>query len=135
MLTPPRQHSLTPRQPFPLGASFIPEGMSPEDDLKDHWDLFWSHLTPALMTSMSKGRGEYKTTSEFSAQFTTLKGLDFFQLPRKVGRVLRALAGCGTHSVSSVTQSCLTLCDPMNCTTSGFLVLQQIPEFTQTHGH
>ena len=72
--------------------------MSPEDDLKDHWVLFWSHLTPALMISMPPGRGEYKTTSESSALFSTLKGLDFFQLPRKVGRVLRALAGCGTLS-------------------------------------
>ena len=33
----------------------------------------------------------------------------------------------------SVAQSCLTLCDPMNCSTPGFLVHQQLPEFTQNH--
>ena len=33
---------------------------------------------------------------------------------------------------SSVTQSCLTLCDPMNCSTPGLPVHQQLPEFTQT---
>ena len=36
---------------------------------------------------------------------------------------------------SSVTQSCLTLCDPMNCSTPGLPVHHQLPEFTQTHAH
>ena len=36
---------------------------------------------------------------------------------------------------SSVTQSCLTLCDPMDCSTSGFPVHHQPLEFTQTHVH
>ena len=36
---------------------------------------------------------------------------------------------------SSVTQSCLILCDPMNCSTSGLPVHHQLPEFTQTHVH
>ena len=35
---------------------------------------------------------------------------------------------------SSVAQSCPTLCDPMDCSTSG-LPVQQLPEFTQTHVH
>ena len=30
-------------------------------------------------------------------------------------------------------QSCLTLCDPMNCSTPGLPVHHQLPEFTQTH--
>ena len=34
---------------------------------------------------------------------------------------------------SSVTQSCPTLCDPMNRSTPGLPVYQQLPEFTQTH--
>ena len=36
---------------------------------------------------------------------------------------------------SSVTQSCPTLCDPMNCSTPGLPVHHQLPEFTQTHVH
>ena len=36
---------------------------------------------------------------------------------------------------SSVNQSCLILCDPMNCSTPGLSVHQQHPEFTQTHAH
>ena len=36
---------------------------------------------------------------------------------------------------SSVTQLTLTLCDPMNHSTPGYLVHHQLPEFTQTHVH
>ena len=36
---------------------------------------------------------------------------------------------------SSVTQSCPTLCDPMNRSTPGLPVHHQLPEFTQTHTH
>ena len=36
---------------------------------------------------------------------------------------------------SSVAQSYLTLCDPMNCSTPGLPVHHQLLEFTQTHVH
>ena len=36
---------------------------------------------------------------------------------------------------SSVTQSCPTLCDPMNCSTPGIPVHHQLPESTQTYVH
>ena len=36
---------------------------------------------------------------------------------------------------SSVTQSCPTLCDPMNHSTPGLPVHHQLPESTQTHVH
>ena len=36
---------------------------------------------------------------------------------------------------SPVAQSCLTLCDPMNCSTPGLPVHHQLPESTQTHVH
>ena len=41
------------------------------------------------------------------------------------------------HSVqfSSVTQSCPTLCDPVNRSMPGLPVHHQLPEFTQTHIH
>ena len=37
--------------------------------------------------------------------------------------------------ISSVTQLCPTLCDPLDCSTPGFPVHHQFPEFTQTHAH
>ena len=36
---------------------------------------------------------------------------------------------------SSVSQSCPTLCNPMNHSTPGLTVHHKIPEFTQTHVH
>ena len=38
-------------------------------------------------------------------------------------------------SSSSVAQSCLTLCDPMDYSRQGFPVHQQLPEPAQTHVH
>ena len=43
--------------------------------------------------------------------------------------------GLGSVQLSSVVQSCLTLCDPMGCSTPGFPVHHQLPELTQTHVH
>ena len=42
---------------------------------------------------------------------------------------------CQSVQFSSVAQSCLTLCNPMNCSTPGLPVHHQLPEFTQTHIH
>ena len=42
---------------------------------------------------------------------------------------------CSSVQFSSVAQSCPTLCDPMDCNTSGFPVHHQLSEFTQTHVH
>ena len=36
---------------------------------------------------------------------------------------------------NSAAQSCLTLCNPMYCSTPGLLVHHQLPELTQTHVH
>ena len=38
-------------------------------------------------------------------------------------------------SVQFSAQSCLTLCDPLNCSMPGLPVHHRLPEFTQTHVH
>ena len=38
-------------------------------------------------------------------------------------------------SVQFSRSACLTLCDPIDCSTPGFPVHQQLPESTQTHVH
>ena len=40
-----------------------------------------------------------------------------------------------TVQLSSVTQLCPTLCNPMNHSTPGLPVHHQLPEFTQTYVH
>ena len=44
-------------------------------------------------------------------------------------------AGWVITSVSPVAQSCLTLCNPLDCSTPGFPVHNQLPELTQTNVH
>ena len=40
-----------------------------------------------------------------------------------------------TFQFSSVTQLCLILCDPMDCSMPGFPLHHQLLELTQTHAH
>ena len=40
-----------------------------------------------------------------------------------------------SDQIRSVAYSCLTLCDPMNCSTPGLPAHHQLPEFTETHVH
>ena len=47
--------------------------------------------------------------------------------------MLKELAVFKHGCCCSASQSCLTLCDPMDCSTPGFPVLHQLPEFAQTH--
>ena len=42
---------------------------------------------------------------------------------------------CWISSVGSATQSCPTLCDPMDCSTPALPVHHQLPELAQTHVH
>ena len=51
------------------------------------------------------------------------------------GQTLTRLVAMSRAQFSSVAQSCLTLCDPMNRSTPGLPVHHQLPEFTKTHVH
>ena len=50
-----------------------------------------------------------------------------------IGRSPRSAHQIRSDQIRSVAQSCPTLCDPMNRSTPGLSVHQQLPEFTQTH--
>ena len=50
-------------------------------------------------------------------------------------RLLNFLLFFSSTVISSVIQSCPTLCVPMDCSTPGFPVHHQLPEFAQTHAH
>ena len=56
----------------------------------------------------------------------------FLKLSLTFSNVICLLWTCLTP-FSSVAQSCLTLCNPMDCSTPGFLVHHQLLEPTQTH--
>ena len=56
--------------------------------------------------------------------------------PLREMRVRKALTtGIDSSTCCSVTQSCTTFCDPMDCSTTGFPVHHKLLEFTQTHVH
>ena len=52
-----------------------------------------------------------------------------------LGLSISSFSSCFRCQFSSVTQSCPTLCNPMNCSTPGLHVHHQLQEFTQTHVH
>ena len=56
--------------------------------------------------------------------------MSMFSFPKKDWGVITSIV-----QFSSVTQSCLTLCDPMNHSTPGLPVHHQLLEFTQTQVH
>ena len=54
-----------------------------------------------------------------------------------LSRIISRATHVGPNGIqfSSVTQSCPTVCDPMNRSTPGLPVHHQLPEFTHTHVH
>ena len=73
----------------------------------------------------AKGKGEEERYTHLNAEFQRLTRRD-----KKA-----FLKEQSVNPVSSVAQSCLTLCDPMNCSRPGLPVHHQLPEFTQTYVH
>ena len=59
----------------------------------------------------------------------------FYQSIIKLKRFCTAKKTISSVQVSSIAQLGPTLCDPMNCSTSGLPVHHHLPEFTQTHVH
>ena len=56
----------------------------------------------------------------------------FLSLPLWARKAFIYPSGC---SCCSVAQLCLTVCNPMDCSTPGFPVLHYLPELAQTHVH
>ena len=77
----------------------------------------------------SQSSSHFASFSLLYSKNGTLKGMRLI-LIEKVGRKRRQFS-----SVSSVTQPCPTVCDPMNCSKPGLPVHYQLPEFTHTHIH
>ena len=83
------------------------------------------HSLPAPVSQATPAGHQDRTLS--------LTGLAMFP-PREWGEVSWRTV-VPLSQFSSVTQSCQTLCDPMDHSTPGLPVHHQLPEFTQTHVH
>ena len=95
------------------------------------------HTALARMTSR-----EVSLNAQFYLKFSQLvfKGIVFEfrwnpQLWSLSVRIWFFISDFGHIQFSSVTQPCLTLCNPMKRSTPDLPVHHQLPEFTQTHVH
>ena len=105
--------------PLLLFSSILPSlrVFSNESALRIRWSKYWS-FTFSISPS-----------NEYSGLI--FSRIDWFDL-LVVQRTLKSLSNT-TVQFSSVTQSCPTLCDPMDCSTPDLPVHHQLPEFTLTH--
>ena len=72
---------------------------------------------------------------QLSYKGSPASGRGYINFFRQKGRVPWGRSLCMSAVVQSLNQSCLTLCDPMDCSMLGFPVLHCLPEFDQTPVH
>ena len=89
------------------------------------WRIPWTE-EPGRLQSMGSQESYMIEQLTLSLFFTILSWTNVWNSKEK-GKV--------SIQFSSVAQSCLTLCDPMDCNTPGLPVHHQLSEFTQTHVH
>ena len=77
--------------------------------------------------------GETMTDFIFLGSKITADGDCSHEIKRRLVLERKAMTNLAVAAKSR--QSCLTLCDPMDCSTPGLPDHHQLPEFTQTHVH
>ena len=77
---------------------------------------------------------KYKKGTEKTSDIDIRRGMESAALTSLNKGVIYFFHSGSVH-FSSVTQSCLTLCDPMDCSTPGFPVHHHYPVPAQTHVH
>ena len=107
--------------PLLLLPSILPSirVFSNESALRIRWPKYWSFsISPS---------NEYSGLISF--------WIHWFDLLAVQGTLKSILQHHFVLQFSSVTKSCPTLCNPMNCSMPGLSVHHQLLEFTQTHVH
>ena len=106
------------------------------------WQQDWkrSVFTPILKKGNAKECSNYHTIALISHASKVMLKILQARLQQYVSHELPDVQagfgkGRGSDQIRSVTQSCPTLCDPMNHSTPGLPVHSQLPKFTQTHVH
>ena len=101
-------------------------------------EILHNHYFLTVCNEKIKGEPTDRKTS--NVMWRLCLGLDFSKSVVKYRikfKTIKFEIECLLYGIqfSSVAQSCLTLCDPMNCSMPGLPVHHQLPEFTQTHVH
>ena len=109
-------------------------GYSPQGRRVGHdWVTSLTHEQRNLVGYSPWGRkrvGHKLITKQHHQKYTEQK-LTFPWGSLRFPKVLQMSSRC----CCSVTQSCSTLCNPMDCSTSGLPVPHHLPEFAQVHVH
>ena len=96
----------------------------------------WVSSGITLESGCSLGQVFFSFPSVLRAHWLMLAGWDYWWLRHPcllIGQeIFHSSPSCHCYSV---VKSCLTLCEPRNCSTPGFPVLHSLPEFAQTHVH
>ena len=125
---------------FPASGSF-----SKESVLHIRWSKYWSFSFSISPSNEYSGLISFRTdwfdllaiqgtlksfpTPQFKSIHSSLLNIHYSPILTSIHDYWR------NHQFSSVAQSCLTLCNPMNRSTPGLPVHHQLPGFTQTHVH
>ena len=97
-------------------------------------DFIWNHCGDAVgLVSYHGNKGNI--TIKCITQTFWLPSYTFSILWSSKFAIALYLLKCTSDQIRSVTQSYLTLCNPMNRSTPGLPVHHQFPEFNQTHVH
>ena len=83
---------------------------------------------------MPSSRGSSQPRDRTHISYVSCIGRHFLYLQCHLGSP-EAYRHIGAVGPCLVTQSCLTLCDPIDCSTPGVPVLHHLLEFAQTHVH
>ena len=127
------------RQKYWNGLPFPPPGDLPDPGikLKSPASLV---LAGRFFTSEPLGKPLVYSDSFLNSLFFLRKLCRSIEHPKKSyfipkTHAMKVLIVSSSFKFSSVTQSCLTLCDPMDHSMPGLPVYHQLSEFTQTHVH
>ena len=106
---------------LPLGSCPCLTVDSPHNGLCTFTWLTPSFSSPAICSNITSSKQSFPVSHTTSPLQLTLALCTFHWLP--------------SSQFSSIAQKCLTICDPMDCSTPGFPLHHQLPELTQTHVH
>ena len=90
---------------------------------------------PSLRPYCTLGQSRHQEAPGDQAEAPVHQGKPFPETPISQHQALAPAVSDPPPQFSSVAQSCLTVCDTIDCSTPGFPVHHQLPELAQTHVH
>ena len=127
---------------FPMSELFVSGGQSIETSISPSVlrmnSQGWFPLGLTALISLSNGLSRVFSSTKIQKHKYMKETNRSYRTEKYNNRTKNSLDGLNSSvsvQFSSVTQSCPTLCDPMNRSTPGLPVHHQPPESTQTHVH